>query len=161
MIDAAGNKIKIKFMAPIEELKDKVGGIVNAIKRFFKFDISAPHIPMPHFGITPDGWKIGDLLKGSIPELNIDWYGDGGEFNSPSVIGVGEKGPEAVVPLNKFWNKIDRLNSNNEIDYNRLAELKKSTATFIINLDGKTIGEASVEYINGQTIMFNQSPLIV
>lgn len=161
LIDAAGNKIKIKFMAPIEDLRDKVGGIVNAIKRFFKFDISAPHIPLPHFGITPDGWKIGDLLKGSIPELNIDWYGDGGEFNSPSIIGVGEKGPEAVVPLNKFWDKIDRLNSNNEIDYNRLAELKKSTATFIINLDGTTIGEASVEYINGQTIMFNQSPLIV
>jgi len=30
------------------------------------------------------------------------WYGEGGIFNKPSIIGVGERGPEAVVPLRKF-----------------------------------------------------------
>ena len=29
----------------------------------------------------------------------MDWYEDGGIFNRPSVIGVGESGTEAVVPL--------------------------------------------------------------
>lgn len=162
-IDAAGNKIKARFMAPIENLKDKIGNIVDSIKGFFKFDIGAPHIPMPHFGISPDGWKVGDLLKGSIPKLNIDWYGEGGEFNSASVIGVGEKGPEAVVPLTKFWNKIDKIKESSSLDYNKLSNMmnSKSPAIIVINLDGKTIGEAAVEYINGQTIIFNQSPLIV
>jgi hypothetical protein len=28
------------------------------------------------------------------------WYGDGSIFQSPKVIGVGERGPEAVIPLN-------------------------------------------------------------
>ena len=45
---------------------------------------------MPHFGITPEGWKIGDLLKGSIPHLSIDWYARGGIFTGASVIGVGD-----------------------------------------------------------------------
>jgi murein DD-endopeptidase MepM/ murein hydrolase activator NlpD len=28
------------------------------------------------------------------------WYGDGAVFNGPQTIGVGERGPEAVIPLN-------------------------------------------------------------
>jgi TP901 family phage tail tape measure protein len=29
-----------------------------------------------------------------------NWYGDGAMFNKPTTIGVGERGPEAVIPLN-------------------------------------------------------------
>jgi hypothetical protein len=29
------------------------------------------------------------------------WYGEGGIFTKPTIIGVGERGPEAVVPLGK------------------------------------------------------------
>jgi len=29
-----------------------------------------------------------------------NWYGDGAMFDRPNVIGVGERGPEAVIPLN-------------------------------------------------------------
>ena len=31
--------------------------------------------------------------------MAVDWYAKGGVFSSASVIGVGEAGPEAVVPL--------------------------------------------------------------
>lgn len=91
--------IKSAITTPIETAKDIIGGIIDAIKGFFSFEISWPNIPMPHFGITPEGWKIGDLLKGSIPHLSIDWYAKGGIFDSASIIGVGEAGREAVVPL--------------------------------------------------------------
>jgi hypothetical protein len=30
-----------------------------------------------------------------------NWYGDGAVFNGAQTIGVGEKGPEAVIPLNQ------------------------------------------------------------
>ena len=33
--------------------------------------------------------------------FGIDWYAKGGVFNGPSVIGVGEAGPEGVVPFNE------------------------------------------------------------
>ena len=72
--------------------------------------MSAPHIPLPHFKIKPAGWDIGDLVKGKIPSLSVDWYAKGGIFNRPTVLtGVGEAGPEAVVPLNTLWQKLDNI----------------------------------------------------
>lgn len=91
--------IKSAIEGPINGARDVVGSAIDAIKGFFNFRISWPHIPMPHFGISPSGWQIGDLLSGVIPSLSIEWYAKGGVFNGPSVIGVGEAGPEAVVPL--------------------------------------------------------------
>ena len=32
----------------------------------------------------------------------VNWYAEGGIFNSPSIIGVGEAGAEAVLPINKL-----------------------------------------------------------
>lgn len=91
--------IKTAITTPIETAKEFISGIIEKIKGFFNFEISWPHIPMPHFSIQPEGWQIGDLLKGSIPHLGIDWYAKGGIFTNASVIGVGEAGNEAVIPL--------------------------------------------------------------
>jgi hypothetical protein len=40
--------------------------------------------------------KAWDLWQSRSPH----WYGDGSIFTSPTQIGVGERGPEAVIPLN-------------------------------------------------------------
>lgn len=137
--------IKNAIKKPMEAARDFVKGIIDKIKGFFSFSISWPHIPMPHFGISPSGWKIGDLLKGSIPRLSIDWYAKGGIFNNPSVIGVGEAGPEAVVPLNRFWKCIDDMirairsmnqNGDRVIDMN-----------LTVNMDGKPVARAVERYI--------------
>lgn len=42
----------------------------------------------------------------------------------------------------------------------QLTPTASSQATFIMNLDGKTIGQSTVNYVNGQTLQFNCSPLI-
>lgn len=99
--------IKKSISDKINAAKDTVSGVIDKIKGFFNFKFSWPSMPMPHFGITPDGWKIGDLLKGVIPKLGINWYAKGGEFDQPTVIGVGENGREAAVPLehNTGWAK--------------------------------------------------------
>lgn len=94
--------IKTAITKPIKSAMDTVKKVIDKIKGFFKFKVKLPHIKLPHFAIHPKGWQIGDLLKGSIPSLGIDWYAKGGIFNSPSVIGVGEKGPEAVLPIEKL-----------------------------------------------------------
>lgn len=103
------NAIKTAITHPIETAKNIIRGIINTIKGFFHFSVPTPHIPLPHFAISPPGWKLSDLLRGKKPTLSIDWYAQGGIFNSPSVIGVGEAGQEAVVPLDKFWDKLDHL----------------------------------------------------
>ena len=95
-------KIKNAIVTPIEKARDIIKKIIEKIKGFFNFDFKLPKIKLPHFSISPKGWKLGDLLEGSIPSLGIDWYAKGGIFRTPSVIGVGEKGPEAVLPIEKL-----------------------------------------------------------
>ena len=87
---------------PLETAKNIVGGIVDAIRGFFSFEFTWPHIPLPHFAVTPSNWGISDLLRGIIPSLGIEWYAKGGILDSPSLIGVGEAGAEAVIPLNNM-----------------------------------------------------------
>ena len=94
------DKVAYAITHPIETAKTTIKGIVDAIKGFFSgFKISLPNIKLPHFSIRPSGWQIGDLLEGKIPSLGIDWYATGGVFASPRVIGIGEAGAEAVLPL--------------------------------------------------------------
>lgn len=90
----------------INGARDAVQWAIDAIKGFFNFSISWPHIPVPQFRISPPGWTVGDLLKGSIPSLGIDWYAKGAVFDKPTVFatpsgykGFGEAGPEAAAPV--------------------------------------------------------------
>lgn len=112
---AAVNGIKAKFARareiitkPFETARDTIKAVVDKIKGFFSFKVSAPQIPMPHFSVSPSGWKLGDLLKGSIPKLSIAWHKEGVIFNKPTLVhGFGEAGAEAGVPLKPFWDKLD------------------------------------------------------
>lgn len=105
------NGIKDAILNPIESAKDKISEIIDKIKGFFSgLKISWPNIKMPHFSISPSGWKISDLLKGSIPHLSIDWYRDGGIMMKPTIFGAngsrlmagGEAGPEAILPIDRL-----------------------------------------------------------
>lgn len=111
-------KVKDALTGPFEAAKNVIKGIIDKIKGFFNFSVKAPHIPLPHFAIKPSGWKIGDLLKGVKPSLSIDWYAKGGIFNSPTIAGIGEAGPEAVVPLDKLWKKLGEINGGVVININ-------------------------------------------
>ena len=61
------------------------------------------NIVLPHFSL--DG--AFDLQAGTVPQVNVNWYKTGGIFDSPSVIGVGEAGTEAVTPIDKLQAMID------------------------------------------------------
>ena len=36
-----------------------------------------------------------------MPTIGVSWYSKGGVFDSASVIGIGERGDEAALPLNR------------------------------------------------------------
>lgn len=108
-VGAIWQGVKDAILWPIEKARDGIKKIIEKIRGFFDFDFKLPQIKLPHFDIKPDGWKFSDLLHGDIPSLGIDWYAKGGIFDRPTVAGIGEAGAEAVVPLDKFWNKLDNL----------------------------------------------------
>jgi phage-related protein len=127
--------LKSTMSNAINGAKDAVGNAISKIKNFFNFKITWPKIPMPRFSISPSGWKIGDLLKGSIPKLSISWNAEGGIFDSPTIFptvrglqGVGEAGAEAIIPLDSFYAhldaKIDQItNDDSAIQLNRIYNL--------------------------------------
>lgn len=112
------NGIKSAIETPLNKAKNIVKSVIDAIKGFFNFNISWPHIPMPHFSINPKGWGIGDLLKGSIPSLGIDWYAkamgeprilDGAQiFGSMNgkLLGGGEAGQEVLYGRSQLMRDI-------------------------------------------------------
>lgn len=81
-------------------LKASVKSTVKSIKSMFaNTSLQFSHnIQVPHFSM--DG--VFDAKAGTVPQVNVNWYKNGGIFSSPSVIGVGEAGTEAVVPLDKL-----------------------------------------------------------
>lgn len=130
-------KIKDAMLKPIQKAKDLIKGIIEKIKGFFNFKAKLPHIKLPHFAIHPKGWHLSDLLEGVIPSLGIDWYAKGGIFKSPRVIGVGEAGPEAVVPIDKLQNMIMASN----------AQMVSALVTAIqaANMGGASGGEYTIQ----------------
>ena len=99
-ISTIASAIRSVLTNPFETALTVIKTVIDKIKGLFDgWDFSLPHINLPHFSISPPDWRIGDLLKGSIPRLGIEWYDKGGIFDSPSVIGVGEKRPEFVGAL--------------------------------------------------------------
>lgn len=142
--------IQTTISEKIEGAKNKVKSVIDAIKGFFDFKITWPNIPTPKFGISPSGWKIGDLLEGVIPKLSIKWNAQGGVFDKPTLFGygnslqgIGEDGAEAVVPLEKNTQWLDKI-------ADRLAA-KQGSTPIVLNVDGKVFAQTSINSINQLT----------
>lgn len=91
-----------KFITtPFRKAKEFLGGVIKKIKGFFPLKIPNffKSIKLPHFKINGGKlpWGIGG--KGKAPSISVKWYAKGGVFDRPNIIGVGEAGREAVVPL--------------------------------------------------------------
>ena len=110
----AWNAIKTAIVTPIQEAKDTIMGIIDVIKSKFPvklgkiFDFKIPKVEVGSKTV-----KVGDKDV-TVPTFDISWYAKGGIFDSASLIGVGEAGPEAVVPLDKFWEEIRNSNARTD-----------------------------------------------
>ena len=131
-VSSIWNGIKSAIITPVTAAKEKVKGVIDKIKGLFHFSWSLPKLKVPHFGISPAGWKVGDLLKGSIPHLSVRWAAKGGIMRNPTLFGGGEAGAEGILPLerNTWW--MDKLadivtvrmaGQPQAIDYDRLQGL--------------------------------------
>lgn len=79
---------------------DSMGSLVkrglDSISNFFSnCRLELPKISLPHFSIDGEF----SLDPPSIPHISVDWYKTGGIAKSASIVGIGEAGKEAVVPL--------------------------------------------------------------
>lgn len=103
---AVFDAVKTAIVTPIQVAVNFIKSAVDKIKGFFSgLKIELPHIKLPHFSLN-GGFS---LNPPSVPKLSVDWYKTGGIFDSPTIAGIGEAGPEAVIPLDTLWKKLDKI----------------------------------------------------
>ena len=142
------NSIQSTISNAIDGARNAVSNAIEAIKSLFNFNISWPHIPLPHFYVSGSANPL-DWLSQGVPSIGIEWYAKGGIMTKPTLFGMngnramvgGEAGAEAILPLNKstlgaigqsIANTMNTSNSINvnfsgvtireEADLNRLAD---------------------------------------
>ena len=152
------NWFKNLFNDAMDNAKSAVQSGVDALKSIFDFEWHLPKLELPHINIT-GGFS---LNPPSFPSFDVSWYARGGVFNSPSIIGVGEAGQEAVMPLerNTGWistlaQKVaERMPINNAP-----AGYSLPAGDIVIQIAGHEFGRVAIQEINkeheraGQTLL--------
>ena len=108
------NGIKTAITKPIQTAVNIVRTAINKIKSILRGKLSFPKIKLPHFNISG---KF-SLNPPSVPKLGVKWYDKGGIFDSPSVIGVGEKRPEFVGALDDLRKIVREETGGENITFN-------------------------------------------
>lgn len=115
-IKSAFSRVKDALTGPFEKAKSVISGIISKIKGMFPISIGniLSNVKLPHFTLQWGSKDFGPLGNIKYPKgFDISWYARGGIFNQPTLAGIGEAGPEAVVPLDKFWRKLEEMQSGN------------------------------------------------
>ena len=84
-------------------------------KKFSDFKWELPKPKLPSFSVTGGKAPWGFMGKGSMPKISIKWNAAGGILTDATIFGMagntllggGEKGPEAVLPLDQFWSQLN------------------------------------------------------
>ena len=136
-------------------IKSFVAGVVDSIKGFLSFDWKLPKIKLPHFKIK-GGFS---LTPPKTPKFSVDWYAKGGILNSPTIFGTngnslmggGEAGKEAVLPIDLLRSYIREENQgNNEVLAQMIAEAMSRIPLTVennIQLGDKKLADVLVDAI--------------
>ena len=70
-----------------------------------RFQFRVPHLTVEWQELASDSVLAKFLGITAIPHLSVQWYARGGIVDGPTLIGAGEAGKEAIIPLerNTFW----------------------------------------------------------
>lgn len=136
------SKIYNAIMNPINRAKSAVQTAINKMKSYFNFSWKLPKIKMPKFSVSGSANPL-KWLKEGVPKLSVRWNAEGGIFDRPTIFntskgmqGVGEAGPEAIMPLSKLEDMLNlEKNKNNEINLSvKIKEFNNNTDEDVENL---------------------------
>lgn len=142
------NAAKEAMLAPIRAAREKLSNILGKIKSKFNSLRLKLHLKIPRVTLSGGKAPWGIAGKGRLPSFRVRWMAKGGIVDGATLIGAGEAGKEAIVPLDPFWKKLE--NTKQTIDYDALGEavaraLARIQLTSIIEIDGKQIARATAK----------------
>ena len=126
-----GNAVSNAFSKAVNWVLDKAIGLINGFIKALNKAISIIN-------------KIPGVDIKKIDMLEVPQMAKGGIVNSATLALFGEQGREAVVPLENNTEWMDVL-------ANRIAERNSTPSKIVLMLDGKELGYASINSINGIT----------
>lgn len=111
--------VKSAFSSKIQEARNTVSSGVGKIKGIFDKlklklpPIKIPKIKLPHFSVTGSF----SLNPPKVPKISVKWNKDGAILSGAQIfgrvgntfLGGGEKGDEAVLPLDSFYNRLETM----------------------------------------------------
>jgi len=131
--------IKDYIIDPITKAKEKVGKIIDTIKGWFPFNLGKLftfEIPNIYGKKDKVGYKFTtQWQKYGKENPGPGKHAKGGIFPRATLLAsasgaqhiVGEKGPEAILPLNTLWNQMDKM---------AVKQNQPINATYYITVDG-------------------------
>lgn len=93
---------------PFREAYNTISGLIRRIKEMFNLKWNFPRPKLPRIKINWNNFKFSNLSI-PVPTFSVEWYAKGGVFDRASLIGVGENGKEAVVPLERNTGWISKV----------------------------------------------------
>lgn len=142
-VSSVFDAIKSNITSPIQSAWNAISSIPQKIMNAFgSIKISIPKPKMPHFNVS---WN--DFGPVKLPSVSVSWYAKGGIFDAPSIIGVGEAGREAVLP-------IDRLSDLMADALNQIGAYNQQPAQVVsVNVElNAQIRDGADAYTTGQQI---------
>lgn len=105
--------VRSAFASKIEAARSAVSQGIANIKNLFNFSWSLPPIKLPHFSVSGSF----SLNPPSVPKIGVSWYKQGGILNGAQIfgsmgdtlLGGGEAGAEAVLPLSSFYSELAEI----------------------------------------------------
>lgn len=100
-----------------QTVTDAAIAAADGVKSAFEsMTITIPKPKIPNINVSTNTVPYGNGGSVSVPKFSVAWNALGGIFNRPTILntpsglqGVGEAGPEAVLPLNTLWIKMKEI----------------------------------------------------
>lgn len=120
-LDSGWNKANTSAQTAMQRLAttvtDAARSAASAIKAAFEnMTITIPKPRIPVINVSTSSVSYGDGGSVSVPNFSVSWNALGGIFDQPTIFntpagmqGVGEAGPEAVLPLDTLWAKMKEI----------------------------------------------------
>lgn len=160
-VQSTFDSIKTAISKPIESAKETVRKAIDKIKGFLDFDFKLPKPKIPSFSVSGGEAPWGFMGKGKLPSIKIKWNKDGAIFTRPTIFdtqqgfqGVGEAGAEAVLPIEKLENWINR-GFNQVVNNNYYANDKFER---LIEVAEAILDKDSNFYVNGRKMSEELAP---
>lgn len=138
-------KVKANFEAIKKAITDKINGakeavtgFVNKVKGFFPLKIGKifSSLKIPKISVSGGKAPFGIAGKGKLPSFNVKWNAEGGILSEPTIFGMnpktgtllggGEAGKEAIVPIDRLKAYIDESVNDRNKDLSESLEIQFS-----------------------------------